>query len=185
MVVGLNGCVTSAWFKARGRSHDASIPTITFLLSPGVDLDSIITPTARCETKMHNRNFEVYISCDGQTLPEYNMNKDDEKTSSCFIPSEAGKVSSLLCVRILGPHQSPRSTTKLYLRLQSFKLCWNSHDPLNTLDIVCKIDGRYMGGSPCRPGASGSRWGVRTTIAVRQPFQFSNIVLSGILLPIS
>ncbi len=44
---------------------------------------------------MHNRNFEVYISSDDRRLPEYKEQLHDEKTSSCYIPSEAGKVSDI------------------------------------------------------------------------------------------
>ena len=41
---------------------------------------------------MWKNNTEVYIRCEGRTLPEYQVEAVDEKTMACYIPSEAGKV---------------------------------------------------------------------------------------------
>ncbi len=45
---------------------------------------------------------EVWITCEGQRLPEYDTQPegDDGKTFACFIPSDAGKVSG--AYRFLG-----------------------------------------------------------------------------------
>ena len=44
---------------------------------------------------MHLNGYEVWITCDGEPLPEYQAQVEgDGKTVACFIPSESGKASS-------------------------------------------------------------------------------------------
>ncbi len=44
---------------------------------------------------MLHKGYEVWITCEGENLPEYGatLEGDDGKTSACFIPSESGKAS--------------------------------------------------------------------------------------------
>lgn len=43
---------------------------------------------------MRYRDYDVHIECGGSTLEEYSVQaEDDGRTISCWIPSEAGKVS--------------------------------------------------------------------------------------------
>ena len=46
---------------------------------------------------MKYQELDLYIRCDGKPLPEYQVTVDDNaKTVTCFIPSEADKVSGNL-----------------------------------------------------------------------------------------
>lgn len=42
---------------------------------------------------MLHRAFEVFIASNGRRLDEYEIKVEDAKTITCFIPSEANKVS--------------------------------------------------------------------------------------------
>ena len=52
---------------------------------------------------MRGHGFEVYIKSEGERLEEYaeQIEDDDEKTISCWIPSETGKVSQLLRIYLV------------------------------------------------------------------------------------
>ena len=42
---------------------------------------------------MLRQGYEVWVSCDGERLPEFSVRiKDDGRTVECCIPSESGKV---------------------------------------------------------------------------------------------
>lgn len=40
------------------------------------------------------KGFRVHIECEGEALPQYQVKQVGKKTVQCYIPSEAGKVSS-------------------------------------------------------------------------------------------
>lgn len=42
---------------------------------------------------MRLRDFEISIKCEDQTLAEYDVQFEGEKTATCYIASEIGKVS--------------------------------------------------------------------------------------------
>lgn len=43
--------------------------------------------------KLKHRGYSVWITCEGSSLEEFAITKEDETTASCYICSEAGKVS--------------------------------------------------------------------------------------------
>ncbi len=47
---------------------------------------------------MHVDQCEVWITCEGQRLPEYHLAPvgDDGKAFACYISSEPGKVSGIM-----------------------------------------------------------------------------------------
>ena len=59
--------------------------------------------------KMHHKGYDVWVTCDGEQLPEYQtkVEGDQGKNVACYIPSESGKVCPHLCM-LLHP---PRSST--------------------------------------------------------------------------
>ncbi|KAH9922888.1 hypothetical protein B0H21DRAFT_163059 [Amylocystis lapponica] len=95
--------------------------------------------------------FDVSISCEGKTLSEYDVQLQDDKTVVCYIPSETGK---------------------------KFKICWRYVHGQASTSVRSHIDGRSMGGQVCNPGEKGDRWGVRTSLTARKPFEFSPLVLT-------
>ena len=50
---------------------------------------------------MRNTGLQVLIESDGQVLPEYQAEVGDEKTMSCYIASEVGKVCHLYAMSAL------------------------------------------------------------------------------------
>lgn len=50
---------------------------------------------------MRNSGLQVFIESDGQVLPEYQVEVADEKTMSCYIASEVGKVCHLYAMTTL------------------------------------------------------------------------------------
>lgn len=42
---------------------------------------------------MQKKNIRICIKCDDEALPEYDVKEDDDGIPTCFIASEAGKVS--------------------------------------------------------------------------------------------
>ncbi|KAI0754338.1 hypothetical protein C8Q80DRAFT_362391 [Daedaleopsis nitida] len=98
---------------------------------------------------MQLKGYEVWISCDGSALPEYQVrNEGDGKTVTCFVPSESGK---------------------------TFAIEWRDRNKKTHLRLSTKIDGKEAGGNRCNPGGKGSRWGVRANPTTRLPFKFANL----------
>ena len=73
---------------------------------------------------MHHKNYDVWISCDDEPLPEFSIQAegDDGKTLACFIPSERGKAriafyahSMLYCRTIYASSEcmSPRTSSSI------------------------------------------------------------------------
>ena len=50
---------------------------------------------------MHLNQCEVWLTCEGQRLPEYSTVMESEKTIACYVPSEADKVGVLIDVEVL------------------------------------------------------------------------------------
>ncbi|KAM5537623.1 hypothetical protein V8D89_008701 [Ganoderma adspersum] len=99
---------------------------------------------------MLHKGYEVWITCEEEKLPEYGatLEGNDEKTSACFIPSESGK-SFVINIR---------------------------NDMQDCTMLTFKVDGKPLShGMLCKPGQSGSKKGVRTSLDVEQPFQFANL----------
>ncbi|KAH9941780.1 uncharacterized protein BXZ73DRAFT_14533, partial [Epithele typhae] len=99
---------------------------------------------------MHHKDYEIWISCEGTRLPEYDVTPEgnDGKTFGCYIPSESGK---------------------------TFKIEWLNALSDTHLRYVITIDGRDAGGNRCMPGDKGMRWGVRTSPMSRRPFKFAEL----------
>ncbi|KAI0702805.1 hypothetical protein C8T65DRAFT_831091 [Cerioporus squamosus] len=96
---------------------------------------------------------EVWITCDGESLPEYQVQVEgDGKTVACFVPSESGK---------------------------NFAIHWNDHVKATWLLYAFTLDGRNIShGSISSAGSSGKRAGVLTDADIEQPFQFADLKTS-------
>ncbi|TFK83596.1 hypothetical protein K466DRAFT_589610 [Polyporus arcularius HHB13444] len=99
------------------------------------------------------QDYEVWITCDGEPLPEYQTEvQGDGKTVACFIPSESGK---------------------------NFVINWHDHANATWLLYVFALDGRDLGhASVSRPGTNGTRAGVLTGADIQQLFQFADLQTS-------
>ncbi|RDX49743.1 hypothetical protein OH76DRAFT_1403328 [Lentinus brumalis] len=97
--------------------------------------------------------YEVWITCDGEPLPEYQTEVEgDGKTVACFIPSESGK---------------------------NFVIHWNDHVKATWLAYAFTLDGRSLShGSIASVGSTGKRAGVLTDADIEQPFQFADLKTS-------
>ncbi|KAI0760389.1 hypothetical protein C8Q74DRAFT_1295862 [Fomes fomentarius] len=98
---------------------------------------------------MQLHGCEVWISCDGQPLPEYStkIEGDDGKTISCFVPSEAGK------------------NFALHYRNNRAEL----HP--DHLHFAPEFDGTSLTSSVCRQGAEKSVKGHRPNATTELPLQ--------------
>ena len=121
---------------------------------------------------MIHRAFEVYVSCNGRKLDEFQTKLEDPNTITCYIPSEANKV-----IRMASPGATYVGSHIIHL--QSFSVSYRSFFDDASASVRCMIDGRKMGASVCRAGRSGNRWGVRVAPELRQPYQFSELSLTG------
>lgn len=100
---------------------------------------------------MLHKGYEVWITCEGENLPEYGatLEGDDGKTSACFIPSESGK---------------------------SFAINIKNGITQDCIKLNFKVDGQQLAhGTLCESGQSTNRKGVRTSLDVEQPFQFADL----------
>ncbi|OSC98095.1 hypothetical protein PYCCODRAFT_1031014 [Trametes coccinea BRFM310] len=101
---------------------------------------------------MLHRGYEMWISdSDNRRLPEYKsqIEGDDGKTAGCFIPSESGR---------------------------RFVVHWKDYNKAHHVAVRMCIDGVLNVGSICKPGRSGSRFGVRTSAADKYNlFQFADL----------
>ncbi|RDX42455.1 hypothetical protein OH76DRAFT_1411133 [Lentinus brumalis] len=97
---------------------------------------------------MRTGSCEVWLTCEGQRLPEYCVETSKEGTITCFVPSEAGK------------------EFKVYGQ--------NDYDEVLALDIA--FDGSWATSLRVKSGKRASRRGVRTSPTSGQPFQFSELV---------
>ncbi|OCH89338.1 hypothetical protein OBBRIDRAFT_778668 [Obba rivulosa] len=101
---------------------------------------------------MKHRDVEAFIQCEGKVLPEYDVKIEDERTVSCFIPSEVG---------------------------MKFEVHIREKGGINSFSVQVTIDGRHMGSSVCHRGRTASRWGVRTSDRnMRHPYQFSPLTVT-------
>ena len=126
---------------------------------------------------MHHKSYEVWISCDGEPLPEYRTQPegDDGKTITCFIPSERGKVR--MCFRLDSQRSQPLLPD---IAPQNFVIHWKDGALREDLALDFKLDGKKLThGAHCARGNSGKRSGVLTDASVEQPFQFANLHPSG------
>ncbi|KAH9946921.1 hypothetical protein B0H21DRAFT_692882 [Amylocystis lapponica] len=98
---------------------------------------------------MYHKAFEVSIHCEGRPLPEFST-KVDNRTVSCFVASEVGKV---------------------------FSIKWSSH--INSfVSVNCFMDGHPMGCTTVKPRRSGSREGIRTSPTTHRLFRFAPLVVT-------
>nr|VWO95331.1 Uncharacterized protein [Ganoderma boninense] len=100
---------------------------------------------------MLHKGYEVWITCEGEDLPEYGATPEgvDGKTLACFIPSQSGK---------------------------SFAINFKNDITQDCIRLGFKVDGQSLAhGMICKSGQSRSKKGVRTGLDVEQPFQFANL----------
>ncbi|KAI0748124.1 hypothetical protein C8Q80DRAFT_718352 [Daedaleopsis nitida] len=74
------------------------------------------------------QNYAVYVQCDGKELEMYDVRMDDEKTTSCWIPSESGKEFTV--------HYADESSATM-------------------MRITLDVDGRRMGSYACEKQSEG------------------------------
>ncbi|KAM5537619.1 hypothetical protein V8D89_008697 [Ganoderma adspersum] len=93
---------------------------------------------------------EVWVSCEGQQLPEYDTQSEGDggKTFACFISSETGK---------------------------KFALEWQNNSDRDVLKFTVKLDGIFTKNKWSRPQENDSISGVRVGPTTMQPFQFSQL----------
>ncbi|TFK92359.1 hypothetical protein K466DRAFT_581975 [Polyporus arcularius HHB13444] len=97
---------------------------------------------------MRTGSCEVWLTCEGQRLPEYCVETSKEGTITCFVPSEAGKE-----FEVYGQ---------------------NDYDEILALSIA--FDGSPATALPVDPGKRASSSSLLTSPTSRQRFQFSEIV---------
>ncbi|RPD77297.1 hypothetical protein L226DRAFT_559352 [Lentinus tigrinus ALCF2SS1-7] len=99
---------------------------------------------------MQLKGYEVWITCDGEPLPEYQTQVEgDDKTIACFIPSESGK---------------------------EFVIHWRDNVKTTWLKYTFKLDGRSLSHAQASSaGVTGKVAGVLTGPDIEQPFQFADL----------
>ena len=147
---------------------------------------------------MHLNGYEVWITCDGEPLPEYQAQVEgDGKTVACFIPSESGKASSRSIYSYInfgtpsGSMEDPSLPTQHILpypsmsanssrAMQEFVINWHDHVKTTRLSYTFKLDGRSLShGSGSSAGGTGKLAGVLTGANIEQSFQFADLQTSG------
>lgn len=114
----------------------------------------------------------MHIKCGGKTLPEYGVQQEDNKTVSCWIPSEAGKVRHSITSMV-------HTTTVI----QEFSISWKDHAAKWGYSVKCYMDGQNMGRTSCRAGDKGHRIGVRPSDpTIRVLYQFAPLITTGMSL---
>ncbi|KAI0760412.1 hypothetical protein C8Q74DRAFT_225925 [Fomes fomentarius] len=104
---------------------------------------------------MQLHGCKVWITCDGQPLPEYStkIEGNDGKTISCFVPSEAGN---------------------------SFALHYHNNraelHPDHFLRFAPDFDGTSFDASVCRQGGEASLKGHRPNATTELPLQFATLL---------
>ncbi|GBE80163.1 hypothetical protein BKA93DRAFT_116842 [Sparassis latifolia] len=93
---------------------------------------------------LEHRGFSVRLACEGQDLEEFSVNVDDERTISCYVPSEAGKTFSIVVK--------------------------SNFDALVVFD--CYADGEFARGSLLYPHTQGIVKGPYVDKTTVKPFQF-------------
>ncbi|KAI0716756.1 hypothetical protein C8Q76DRAFT_725513 [Earliella scabrosa] len=99
---------------------------------------------------MQLHQCEVWLTCDGQPLSEYStqLGGDDEKTISCFIPSQTGKTFAVHYDNQLDDH----------------------------VRCSLRMDGFFLGSSEVRSGSERRKDAYRSTPNTESPFQFATLV---------
>lgn len=81
---------------------------------------------------LKHRGYSVHIEVEGEELPQFQVETPDERTMTCWMPSEAGKVTFklqsfdtlLTCLMSLTRHSQSRFTlstlTTMNLRVSGF-----------------------------------------------------------------
>ncbi|RDX42454.1 hypothetical protein OH76DRAFT_101809 [Lentinus brumalis] len=92
-------------------------------------------------------NFEVWLTCEDQRLPEYAVERKENQVT-CFVPSEAGKQFTI--------HGK------------------NDYD--ETIALFSSFDGSVVTSTAVVPGESKSKRGVQTGPSLFQNFQFAELV---------
>ncbi len=66
---------------------------------------------------MQLKGYEVRITCNGKTLPEYSVRpEDDGSTLVCFVPSESSKVRHFLPFPLQTKRMNGRATKRMPFR---------------------------------------------------------------------
>ncbi|KAH9937758.1 uncharacterized protein BXZ73DRAFT_44739 [Epithele typhae] len=111
---------------------------------------------------MIHKLYEVWITCDGKPLPEYSVlpQGPDGRLATCYIPSESGKVSTVLAQSALtrpAELRDPLARSRGHRRPQ-----------------------RLSVGKLCRAGRWGRKAGIVTAAGARA-FMFSELMTTGAL----
>ncbi|EIW52453.1 uncharacterized protein TRAVEDRAFT_61366 [Trametes versicolor FP-101664 SS1] len=95
--------------------------------------------------------YSAHICCDDKELETYDVRVEDEKTISCWIPSEEGK---------------------------AFTVHWGDDSSSTSMFVKVIMDGRKVGKTAHRPVATGRMDGARETSDTLRPFIFAPLVLT-------
>ncbi len=121
--------------------------------------------------------FTAHICCDGVELEMYDIQKEDDKTITCWIPSEEGKVRSRIAIedavqiRVRG--QLHANTLH-----QKFTLHWSDESAATKAQIDGYVDGRRVCRTVHRDQVKGCCDGLYT-VGQTRPFVFSPLILTG------
>ena len=137
---------------------------------------------------LHWKEFSAWVTIDGKEVVEYDVEtSEDEKTVTCWIASELGKVS--LCqvfVQELLRYSSLSTPLRASCHVQKFSICCSNYSfPLDVGGFV-KVDGNTCGGTISYHhkdlGRTFAKTGVTDGTIIR-PFVFSSLELTGEFLP--
>ena len=119
------------------------------------------------------RGLSISILCEDKTLDEYATEIENDNVVTCWIPSEAGKVSE-------------KSSPQIYMihKIQCFTIHWrvdqDSPLRLSSKGFHCSMDGHVLQRLLFPSNIpKGTIDGVRTGPSSLRPFQFSNMNLTG------
>ena len=119
------------------------------------------------------KGFSAHICCDGKELEQYDVQQEDERTVTCWVPSESGKVLAPICPS-LAVHIPSRSCPK------SFSVHWKEDSPAGPkpVQVLTLVDGRCI----CRYGGNiGAVSGLVDRPGQTRPLLFSPLKLTGTL----
>ena len=125
---------------------------------------------------MRHRQYKVSIKCEGKRLKEYQVEVDheDSRRITCWIPSEAGKVSAL-CLKSDNTYSSTCT--------QTFSICFHDVEPTEySSKAEYYADGIRIRKSIYRPGSKAELTHIPISDTLDAPMMFSNLKYSGMLI---
>ena len=154
-------------------AHPVRFPHVLNIDFESIRVSTTTTPVCTHPVYiMHLNQCEVWLTCEGQRLPEYSTVMESEKTVACYVPSEADKVGVPIDVEFLETCMPSDVLQKFVVHAK------NDHEQFVSLQL--EFDGVSSTCLAVNPGQTREKWGVRTGPTTRQPFKFSKLIVTGV-----